>query len=318
MDLREAIPDQGARKKHRYYDVDKCPFHDDKKPSLLIYEKGWKCMAGCGSGNAADFFSRLGISVPHCERKPVIVPARPKEEMPQPLGLEYHLAMKDKEREWYKYRGLTDATIDRFQLGYGTPPGNGSGRFTIPVYEGERLVNVRFRLDDRCPCGSCFTDNYYCWECGQRYEPRDQKGKYIGIAGHNEPRLFNVRKISTKRIIIAEGEFDTMILVQNGYNAVCGTGGASVFPDEWARYFLEYPYVYVVYDCDKAGIDSAKMIAEKIPKARIVTLPLGDKGDVSDYFTNHTKEEFDKLLERTDRMNNVELKLENIGGYKYV
>lgn len=42
----------------------RCPLHDDKSPSFSIYRKrnggwGWKCHAGCGSGDEIDFLAKL-------------------------------------------------------------------------------------------------------------------------------------------------------------------------------------------------------------------------------------------------------------------
>ncbi|NQU74013.1 MAG: hypothetical protein HQ547_04835 [Candidatus Omnitrophica bacterium] len=40
----------------------KCPFHNDKNPSLSInVNKGiWNCFAGCGGGSIYSFAKRLG------------------------------------------------------------------------------------------------------------------------------------------------------------------------------------------------------------------------------------------------------------------
>lgn len=56
----------------------KCPFHDDKNPSLSVdVEKGvWFCHAGCGGGGVIEFLARyLGVTVPEFLHKSKIVPA---------------------------------------------------------------------------------------------------------------------------------------------------------------------------------------------------------------------------------------------------
>ncbi len=44
----------------------RCPFHNDRQPSLSIHRwKGtWKCFAGCGAGGVRDFARRLGVRPP--------------------------------------------------------------------------------------------------------------------------------------------------------------------------------------------------------------------------------------------------------------
>ncbi|MBI3780107.1 MAG: hypothetical protein HY278_03485 [candidate division NC10 bacterium] len=44
----------------------RCPFHDDRRPSLSVHRwKGaWKCFAGCGHGGIRDLAERLGVRAP--------------------------------------------------------------------------------------------------------------------------------------------------------------------------------------------------------------------------------------------------------------
>ena len=46
----------------------RCPFHEDKGPSFSLTEDGllWNCFAGCGGGDAVDFFT-LATGLPHAE-----------------------------------------------------------------------------------------------------------------------------------------------------------------------------------------------------------------------------------------------------------
>ena len=70
-DWRERLPDPGA-----YYATHierptkanivgwmqgRCPFHDDKHDSLSVNAQhgGWRCFAGCGSGDMVSFHQRL-------------------------------------------------------------------------------------------------------------------------------------------------------------------------------------------------------------------------------------------------------------------
>ena len=46
----------------------RCPFHEDKGPSCSVTADGalWNCFAGCGGGDAVDFFT-LASGLPHAE-----------------------------------------------------------------------------------------------------------------------------------------------------------------------------------------------------------------------------------------------------------
>lgn len=324
FDLRQFIPDQGARRSYGRYDLDRCPFHEDRRPSLLIYADGWTCRAGCGSGDIVEWVARTrnlsraeAYRVVRQGQVPTAVHTAPTpritrapEELDQGLGLRYHLALKEREREYFHWRGLTDATIDRFGLGFGVAPGGGPARFTIPVMEQGRLTNVRYRRDDRCPeCGSCWTDEpppeadlFTCLECGHEWVTPDPRGKYFGIAGHNGAGLFNRDTLPGVRwAILCEGEFDAILLCQFGYTAVSSTGGCKSFPPAWRRFFLGLSMLYVVYDQDNGGVEGAALVARIIPKARIVRLPTAHKGDLTNFFRNHQRGEFEALLEEARR-----------------
>lgn len=314
-DLRNTIPTTRARRRGDRYDVERCPFHDDSRPSLLIWPNFWKCLAGCGSGDAADFVARfngisrsralsqLGEALPTSER--IVVPPAPIPELDPSLGLKYHLSLQSREREYYHWRGLMDTTIDYFELGYGTHPAGGRARFTIPVYdENRRLLNIKFRSDDRCvSCHSPSTTEvikderiWECRDCREVYEhPDNLNAKYVGIKDRNEPRLFGAGSLTTEehRAFICEGEFDTIMLQQQGYTAVSSTAGCNSFRASFAVQFLHIPRVYVCYDSDNGGQTGARMVVEIIPKAIVVTLPTKD---ISEFFQQHSRKEFEDLL----------------------
>lgn len=330
-DLREMIPEQGARVRRNRYDSDRCPFHEDRNPSFLIWPDWYECRA-CGErGNVVDWVAKTkgipereaarllrdGVSeTPAPPRRPRIVhevaPLSPE------LALAYHRSLGEGERGWYHWRGISDDTIDRFRLGYGVPPGRSEGRFTIPVYEGERLVNVRYRRDDRCPsCSSPWTSEvskglFECLECSNTFGRIDLDDKYIGIADHNDAVLFNAASlVGAETAIICEGEFDAIILAQAGYSAVTSTSGATSFRSEWAAGFVAVPVVYAVFDSDAAGEKGLARVLELIPKARAVRLPRGM--DVSEYVVMEGLDAFQGRLKAADHDpgNNLQIKISN-------
>lgn len=96
--------------------------------------------------------------------------------------------------------------------------------------------------------------------------------------------------MASGKVLIAEGEMDTLLMKSNGVQCICGTHGAGTTRDNWMEYFnpeLEY---YVCYDNDNAGRTGALTMASKLFKngcknISIVTLPeeVGEKGDLGDY-----------------------------------
>ena len=94
--------------------------------------------------------------------------------------------------------------------------------------------------------------------------------------------LYNEDALRKPQVIVAEGEIDTLTLLQNGFNA-CGVLGANSFKEEWAERLAEAEKVYISFDGDEAGREGNKKIAALIgPQARMVSMPEGE--DINDYF----------------------------------
>lgn len=151
-------------------------------------------------------------------------------------------------------RGLTDETIRRYQLGY-----TGDGiRYPILVYG--QLCDVRTYQPDGQP------------------KMRSRKGA--------SPLLFPLDEwlADTGDTLLCAGENDTLIARQNGYNALCVTGGEGTFPDVFLHLF-KGKTVNICYDMDSAGINASKTVAYKLHQAgasvRLVTLSglTGEKSD---------------------------------------
>jgi DNA primase len=165
--------------------------------------------------------------------------------------------------DWLRARGLTDESIERYQLGYVVDADNGLERFnnsiSIPylrpqmVGAARRVASVRFRY----------------------LVPRSHK--YDSIRG-SKAHLFNVEATDAKDIYITEGEFDAIILSQLGYPAV-GVPGASLFNASWKYLFSGADSVVLVFDGDDAGDRGSQRIAsilgEVCPVIRRAQLPPG-------------------------------------------
>lgn len=152
------------------------------------------------------------------------------------------------------------------------------GRITIPYVEYGTVLSIRGR-------------DYNGMSGG--------KAKYLGLPGA-VARLYGVdqaRDVDTA--IISAGEFDQMILSQNGYVAI-GVPGERIWREEWDDFVNDIRRVYIAFDGDKAGREGAEKLSAHIgPKSRVVNLP--DNTDISEYFISDgaAKEDFDFLLSKS-------------------
>jgi hypothetical protein len=186
----------------------------------------------------------------------------------------YHHTMPDRSY-WYS-QGLTDATIDKYQLGWcpRCPTYPQSSSWTIPVTFRGKLLNIRHRLaNPPTP--------------GDKYRPE------MGGVGN---AIFNADLFDQHEqhpvLMVVEGEVKSMVLTQNGFPAV-GIPGAASFKPAWARWFE--PFTEVIVCLDPGADKQAQRVAAIIGgRARIVVLPV--KPD--DFFVlyGRTRETFQHWL----------------------
>lgn len=193
------------------------------------------------------------------------------------FALHYHRLLPERIRLYLNGRGIPNELIHRHLLGW-----DGS-RISIPIPNREREIAF-FKLAK---------------------DPADTTSspKMLATPGSSiELYGWEVIDRKTQRLVIAEGEFDRLVLEAQGFDAVTSTGGAGSFRKEWAEAFAHIPQVYVCCDRDEAGIAGALRVARLIPQARIVELPyeVGDGGDVTDFFVRlgYGGAAFERLLQK--------------------
>ncbi len=262
-----------------------CPFHDDHHPSFQVDpdRRKWRCWS-CGiRGDAAELAMKLqGLAFPEAARiaaelSDIVTPSgtttrpapRPRPPAPAasppperssglPLADALALVTEAAERLWtpkgtealaYLHgRCLSDETIKAARLGWTPrvmiPTREGDRCFresgiTIPWHDGERLTKINIRR----PEGS---DPKY------RQAFSDRPGIFPGPAVIEPGRP----------LIIVEGEFDALLLVQAlgrapglpGWAAVVTLGSASSRPNLAARSeMLAAPVWFIATDADDAG-----------------------------------------------------------------
>jgi len=166
-----------------------------------------------------------------------------------------------------------------------TQPKQGTNRFLfirhkiiIPLLENSRITAIRGR---------------YFYK-GQT-EPGYHFGKYHSTAGVMG-KLFNADILKTlekgDRVYLCEGEFDTMILQQNGHNAV-GVFGLNLYNDETIKRLNDFDLM-VAFDDDERGRKEGEKISNTFYKqtkrvANREKLPDGIK-DITELFIYKAKQ----------------------------
>lgn len=182
----------------------------------------------------------------------------------------------DRIRDYIHSRGITDKTINDELIGWD------GRRITIPY----------------------FKNGYVCYVV-RRKDPasNDDSAKYIKdkLSGYNENvwagmRTLHGEKKRNDTLIIAEGAFDYLSFVQEGYHVLSAIGGT---PNAEQRKFLQdvaqnYKTVFLTYDRDDTTHTGQKfdtrtfdLLFPVCKDIRIAKIPVEDGKDVSDYYQRH-------------------------------
>ena len=216
---------------------------------------------------------------------PLSVPGIEKSDEPNFTDLvnryHYELKKQGKARKYLYKRGITDESINKYKLGFVRQ--HGQNWISIPSFEDGVPKLIKYR---KCPpIENEKLDKYI----------REKGGKSI---------LFNGDIIDKyDEVIIQEGELDTIILLQNGYeNAVGLTVGAGTLKPSWFDKLVLKKKIILILDNDGAGQTAARDVWATrlgVDKCYNVVLPKGY--DTSDFLLEYDKEELDKLIEKASR-----------------
>jgi len=267
--IKEYLSQKGIRFRENGKElITKCLFNDCDRDSQSVEghlyfstETGQYDCKKCGEkGNLISLAKHFGELV--STRKPIIFNTGLVEKCHQDLPP--HI------REYLRKRGLTDAVIDLYKLGY--------GQFyrkpwiTIPIKD--------------------VYGNYSFFKL--RQDPAFGNDKITYPKGA-EAQLYDWDTLAEthtdKQLVISEGELDRLLLISKGIPAITSTHGAMTFKDEWVEKVGKGRKIYICFDRDEAGRKGAERVAKMVEKGgnetHIITLPeeVGDKGDITDYFT---------------------------------
>lgn len=280
-----------------------CPVHEDTKRSASInIDSGlWYCQGGCGGGRVTELLRMChewvplgdassnghGKISPHKDAKPL-----PSEAMIQ--GWNAALLGSGEFQEHLRDRGITTQTMSDYEIGFNQD----TKLYMIPIRDEEGdLVNVR------------------------KYNPNPPEGrrKIWGITGHNEPRMFpvSILELAVKLgyVIVCEGEWDCLILIQAGYPAITRTAAADVWNGDWSE-SLAGLTVYLCHDCDYKGQSANRKLGRALFRSsdvRTIELPyplIPKHGkDVSDFWEDNAADfnaAFDALMEEAKKWGEID------------
>lgn len=210
-----------------------CPFHEDNKPSFSYNEETglWYCFV-CDTGGDAIQFVRNIEECSFEEAKRIVNESLGNPTLPSNSDIEYwqyNLRQAPTVQAYLTRRGITDkALIEKYKLGWD------GERITIPIYDSKgELLNVR------------------------RLRVSGDEAKVINWRGFGKNQIWPIDQLEGDKILLCAGEIDALSAIQQGYNAVTGTGGETNWRKELSEHFRGKD-VYIVYDADDTGRKGAK------------------------------------------------------------
>jgi 5S rRNA maturation endonuclease (ribonuclease M5) len=186
-------------------------------------------------------------------------------------------------RSWLNKRGITDKIIDAFSISTGDIPHLGlQDAIVIPVHhiDGEHFFN-KYR---RNPLEGDIKPKYL-YDRGGKITLYGADKLVAEPQMTHKPDRATARMIPVKpKVVITEGELDTLVCWSLGIPAVSSTGGALSFQKEWVDLLKNYE-VYICFDNDEAGHKGAIKVLELLPTAKVIFVPSNIPGikDISDY-----------------------------------
>jgi DNA primase len=331
--IAELISEMVTLKRSGRGHVGLCPFHSEKSPSFHVYEDdgvrkaGYHCFGCSKHGDAVSFVmetrslsypeairflaKRVGVTIPEANaaesKRRALEAKRAKisREIFEDLTKLYHKclttdATAGKARDYLRSRQVSDATIERFRIGF-APEGEmlesrlRSSNITehdlqpyLRAYEQLGLIKRKNR--EVQPNQSAFYDTF----AGRVIFPISRSdGKTIAFGGRllaaaeNRPKYINSPETPLYRkrrsffglhtavpaarlnsagngseIFVVEGYMDVLAMFQAGFENTVATCGTALTPEHVSILKRIADRVIIVYDGDAAGRKGAKSCLE--------------------------------------------------------
>ena len=276
-----------------------CPFHNEKSPSFSVSrQKQMYYCFGCGAGGNVFTFlmeyenfsfpealkylaERAGMELPEEElneeaKRAMDEKARLREMNKLSANYFYYLLHSKRGQKGLAYlkdRGITDATIKHFGLGYAGQGGSELYRYLKNQGYADQVLKETglFKMDERGVYDKFWNrvifpifdirGNVIAFS-GRTLESDPKGMKYLNSRGtpvyEKSRTLFAMnfaknKAAKTKRLILCEGNVDVVTLHQAGFDEAVATCGTALTP-EHARLMSAYcDEVFICYDADEAG-----------------------------------------------------------------
>lgn len=328
-----------------------CPFHNEKTPSFVVSpSKGlYKCF-GCGKGGNAITFvmeherltyvealkwvaKKYGITVEEREETPEEKQRNDDREsmmIANAWAADYFAkAIFESDeglsvaRSYFAGRGLTDATIRKFGLGY--CPGRGDVMTQAALtagYKEKYLVDTGLTIKRE-------TGGYYDRFCGRAMFPihtisgrvtafsgralaADNKAKYVNSPespvyskSNNLYGIYFAKSAITKEnhCILVEGNLDVVQMHQKGIENVVAPLGTALTVEQVRVISRFTNNITLLFDGDSAGVKAAikgvDLVLKEGLNVRVVVLPEGEDPDT--YARSHTADEVREFIRTHER-----------------
>lgn len=326
-----------------------CPFHSEKSPSFYVYPdtQSFYCF-GCGAGGDVITFIKKINNVDYIEAVKFLAGragmALPEED-DQTGRLRSRIISINKDaarfyfsrlnsdagrvgRAYWRGRGLSDATIKRFGLGY-APDSFRETRDhlkSLGYTEDELLAAGLIKRSEKGGTFDFFRHrvmipifdlrgNVIAFS-GRKLDPEQPGGKYVNspetLVYKKSRTLFALnfaKKSQTRRYILCEGNLDAISMHQAGFTtAVAGCGTA--LTAEQVKILSEYAdEVVLCYDSDEAGQKATRRAISLLSASplKISVLNIPDAKDPDEFIKKFGAERFEMLLNGSNNAIEYEL-----------
>ena len=326
-----------------------CPFHNEKTPSFVVYPEtqSFYCF-GCGAGGDVITFIKKINNVDYIEAVKFLAGragmALPEED-DQTGRLRSRIISINKDaarfyfsrlnsdagrvgRAYWRGRGLSDATIKRFGLGY-APDSFRETRDhlkSLGYTEDELLAAGLIKRSEKGGTFDFFRHRVMIpifdlrgnviAVSGRKLDPEQPGGKYVNspetLVYKKSRTLFALnfaKKSQTRRYILCEGNLDAISMHQAGFTtAVAGCGTA--LTAEQVKILSEYAdEVVLCYDSDEAGQKATRRAISLLSASplKISVLNIPDAKDPDEFIKKFGAERFEMLLNGSNNAIEYEL-----------
>jgi DNA primase len=304
-----------------------CPFHAERSPSFYVYDDGFHCF-GCGAhGDVISFVmqslglgfidavgqlsAEAGLTLP----KPTPEAAEAERRRLDLVGVleaaarqyQRHLALPEGRgaRDYLSNRGLTEATMERFGLGWAGERGRLVADMLRQGIEMAQLEEAGLMRRDEASARS-----FELFSNRVMFPIRDRRGSVISFGGRTlgtgQPKYLNGPETAVfakcrtlygfdmardevrngEALVVMEGYTDVIAAALAGFGGTVAPLGTALTQEQMEELWRVSPCPVLCFDGDGAGFRAAAramdMALPMLPPARLLkfaTLPAGEDPD---------------------------------------